>query len=123
MSLRRWDEVHKLLPPLVDFINQAMKKEWSPGTARDIRIMANGAIQPAVPPPTVEAPPPEPFELDKMLSTEHLGLNEIYFFLASEWDRLFAWCAFLETRDGAYELYDPLVLTLRRGLHKILSGS
>lgn len=35
-----------------------------------------------------------------MLSEEWLGINEIYFDDAVEWDRLFAWCDFLGAREA-----------------------
>jgi len=123
MSLRRWDEVRKLLPLLVDYINCAMTKKWRPGMARDVCILQGGMVVPAVPPPDSEVPDATSFELDKMISTEHADLNEIYFYLAPDWKRLFAWCEFLEQRDGTYGLYAPLVQTLRRALSEILAAS
>jgi hypothetical protein len=49
-----------------------------------------------------------------MLSEDQLDMNEIFVFRADEWNRLFEWCDFLLCRDGAFELYAPLVDTLRR---------
>lgn len=113
MSIRRWEEVSKLLPLLVDFVNRAMQKDWRPGVARDVRLFAGGVTEPHVPPPDQSQPPTGPFSLEKMLSEELLDLNEVRVFEAAEWDRLFAWCEFLAERDGAYSLYQPLVDLLR----------
>ncbi|WP_425618876.1 hypothetical protein NA78x_002593 [Anatilimnocola sp. NA78] len=123
MSLRRWDEVHKLLPLLVDYLNRAMRDEWEPGTARGVRIMHDGSVAPAVPPPDEAVPDTIPFDLGQMLSTQFVDQNYIYFNSAPAWKRLFAWCDFLQKRDGAFELYAPLALTLRRALSAALSGS
>jgi hypothetical protein len=116
VSLRRWEEVSKLLPLLVDFVNRAMLKDWRPGVVRDVRLFAGGVTDPQVRP--LEQPPPAagPFALARMLSEELLDVNEVRVFQATEWDRLFAWCDFLAERDGAYGLYRPLVELLRSHL-------
>jgi hypothetical protein len=119
MSLRRWDEVAKLLPPMFDYVQPAMAISWAAGTARDVRIVADGGVVPPVPPPASARPGDGLFNLSTMLSVEHLDLNEVYFFRAAEWDRLFAWCGFLKERDGAYELYAPLVLALQQALSEL----
>ncbi len=75
MSLRRWDEVHKLLPLLVDYLNRAMRDEWEPGTARGVRIMHDGSVAPAVPPPDEAVPDTIPFDLGQMLSTQFVDQN------------------------------------------------
>jgi len=113
VSIRRWEEVSKLLPLLVDFVNRAMQKEWRPGLVRDVRVFAGGVTDPQAPPPEQPQPSVGPFALDRMLSDELLDLNEVRVFEAAEWDRLFAWCDFLAERDGAYALYRPLVEVLR----------
>jgi hypothetical protein len=101
-------------------VHRAMAKSWAAGTARDVRIVAGGVLPP-VPPPENARPGDGPFDLSAMLSAEHLDLNEVYFFRGEEWSRLFAWCAFLEERDGAYELYAPLVIALQRVLSELIS--
>jgi hypothetical protein len=116
MSIRRWEEVSKLLPLLVDFVNRAMQKEWRPGTVRDVRLFAGGVTEPPVPAPEQSQPAVGAFSLEQMSSEELLGMNEVRVFEASEWDRLFAWCDFLGNRDGAYALYQPLVEVLRPAL-------
>jgi hypothetical protein len=113
VSIRRWEEISKLLPLLVDFVNRAQHKDWGPGVARDVRLFAGGGIAPQVPPPEQNLPHAASFDLPRMLSEERLGLNEVYVYEAAEWDRLFAWCDFLAVRDGAFELYRPLVEALR----------
>jgi hypothetical protein len=113
VSIRRWEEVSKLLPLLVDFLNRAMQKDWRPGVVRDVRVFAGGVTDPPSPPPEKSPPAAGPFALDRMLSEESLEINEIRVFEAAEWDRLFAWCDFLADRDGAIGLYRPLVDVLR----------
>jgi hypothetical protein len=113
VSLRRWEEVSKMLPLLVDFVHRAMRKDWRPGVVRDVRVFARGVTDPQAPPPELPPPPAGPFALDRMLSEELLDINEVRVFEAVEWDRLFAWCDFLSERDGAYALYRPLVEVLR----------
>jgi hypothetical protein len=113
VSLRRWEEVSKLLPLLVDFVNRAMQKDWRPGVVRDVRLLAGGVTEPPAPPPEQSPPAAGPFALERMLSEELLDMNEVRIFEAGEWDRLFGWCAFLAERDGAYALYQPLVEVLR----------
>jgi hypothetical protein len=113
MSIRRWEEVSKLLPLLVDFVNRAMQKDWRPGVVRDVRLFAGGMADPQAPPPDRPPPPAGPFAMEQMLSEELLDINEVRVFKADEWDRLFAWCDFLAERDGACSLYRPLVDVLR----------
>jgi hypothetical protein len=113
VSIRRWEEVSKLLPLLVDFLNRAMRKEWGSGTMRDVRLLASGATEPGGPGPDQQKPPVEALSLEQMLSEEEIKMNELIIHKATEWDRLFAWCDFLATRDGAYALYAPVVETLR----------
>lgn len=120
VSLRRWEEVSKLLPLLMDFVNRAMQKDWLPGVVRDVRVFAGGVIDPQTPPPEQSQPAAGPFALDRMLSEELLDMNEVRIFEAAEWDRLFAWCDFLENRDGTYALYRPLVEVLRPSLAGIV---
>jgi hypothetical protein len=116
VSLRRWEEVSKLLPLLVDFVNRATHQEWRPGVVRDVRVFEGGGAVPAAPPPDHSQPTGGPFALTRMLSEEFLGRNEVHIFQAAEWDRLFEWCDFLSERDGAYALYQPLVEVLRSRL-------
>ena len=118
VAIRRWEEISKLLPLLVDFVNGAQHQEWGPGVTRDVLLFASGATAPQLPPPEQYRPHVAPFELQRMLSEEWLGLNEIYVYEAAEWNRLFAWCNFLAVRDGAFELYRPLV----EALHLYLAG-
>jgi hypothetical protein len=119
VSLRRWEEVSKLLPLLVDFLNRAMRKDWRPGVVRDVRVFAGGVTDPQAPPLEQHQPAPGPFALERMLSEELLDMNEVRIFEAVEWDRLFKWCDFLAERDGAYALYRPLVEVLRPHLAEI----
>jgi hypothetical protein len=113
VSIRRWKEISKLIPMLVDFINKAMQKEWNEGTARDVSVFAGGKSVPQIPPPQESPPVAEPLSLNRMLAEERLTLNEIYFNNAGEWNRLLAWCDFLADRDGVLDLYRPLVDWLR----------
>ena len=119
VSLRRWEEVRKLLPLLVDYINRAMQLEWQPGVLRNVRVLAGGGADPPVPPPEQVQPAARPFALERMISEELLDQNEVLVYEAAEWDRLFAWCDFLAQRDGAYALYRPLVEVLRPHLARI----
>jgi hypothetical protein len=114
VSLRRWEEISKLLPLFVDFVNRAMRKEWGPRIIRDVVVFEGLVTAPKFPPPDEAPPEAKPFALERMLSEEMLGINEIYFHEASEWHRLFQWCDFLATHDGAYALYVPLGDTVRR---------
>jgi hypothetical protein len=98
MARGRWHEVGKLLPLLIDYVNRAMTLDWRPATA----------------------PAPLAFDLANMLSLEHVSQDEIYISAASEWGRLFNWCSLLKGRDGAYDLYDPLVLRLRQMLEQVV---
>lgn len=90
-----------------------MQQDWRSGVVRDVRVFARGVTNPQAPPPEQAPPPPGSFALDRMLSEELLDMNEVRVFEAAEWDRLFAWCDFLSERDGAYDLYRPLVEVLR----------
>ena len=44
VSIRRWEEISKMLPLLVDFLNRGMKQEWGKGTVRDVRVFAGGEL-------------------------------------------------------------------------------
>ena len=108
VSIRRWQEVSKLLPLLVDFVNRAQQQESGSGVARNVTVFAGGVAAPPAPPPEQNAPLVAPFELQRMLSEERLGFNEIYVHEVAEWHRLFAWCAFLATRDGAFDVVSSI---------------
>ena len=99
VSLRRWEEISKLLPLLLDFVNRAMENDWQSGVARDVRVFADGVIEPPLPQAGQPHPALGPFLLERMLS-EALWTSEIRFFEAAEWNRLFAWCDFLAERMG-----------------------
>jgi len=113
ISIRRWQEIGKLFPLLVDFVNRAMQIEWASGVVRDVTVFADGLVIPKFPPPDDVPPVTRPFSQEALLSEEWLEANEVFFDNGKEWDRLFAWCDFLAARDGAYGLYRPLVETLR----------
>ncbi len=109
LSLRRWNEVRRLLPLLVNFVNEAMADE-----VRDLMVSSSGASEPQCSPPEQLPPEVRPLALADMMSEDRLSQNEIYIDKAEEWDRLFAWCDFLAKREGVvYELYRPLVETIR----------
>src|ERR1700748_960711 len=82
VSIRRWEEISKLLPLLIDFVNRAMRKEWRQGTARDIRMLAGAVAAPQLPAPDRPQPADGAFSLERMLSEELLDLNEIRIFEA-----------------------------------------
>jgi hypothetical protein len=113
VSIRRWEEMSKLLPLLIDFVNRAMRKEWREGTVRDVRLLAERVTIPSLPAPDQLQPDGGTFSLERMLSEELLDINEIRISEAAEWGRLIAWCDFLAERDGAFLLYRPLVDVLR----------
>ncbi len=123
ISVGRWRELQRLLPPFLEYVNGAMNSNWGPGTRRNVTVCADGSVQP---PETSgdEKPSVGPFMLAHLIRDESDGLNEIYVEDACELMRLFDWYAFLEARDGAASLYSPLVEALRsctRGIEAFAS--
>ena len=55
VSIRRWQEVSKLLPLLVDFVNRAQQQESGSGVARNVTVFAGGVAAPPAPPPEQNA--------------------------------------------------------------------
>lgn len=112
VSVGRWREIRKLLPSLVEYLNNAMTLDWEQGTRRNVTLYSDGSVRP---PEAADAtmPPVAPFILEHIFRDESDGLNEIYVEDADELTRLFAWYDFLSARDGAAALYAPLIQALR----------
>lgn len=124
VSVGRWREIQRLLPPFVEYVNGAMTLDWSSGIRRNVTVYADDSLK------LFEASDAErltilPFMLTRFLRDESDVLNEIYVEDADEVMRLFAWYDFLSARDGAASLYAPLVQTLRsctRGIEAFASS-
>jgi len=118
MAMRRWDEVRRLLPLLLDYINRAAGEEWKPGTVLAVAVSTQG-VTPAVPPRSGEPPAGGPFDLGRMLCEARVCQDYVDLIGAEEWERLLAWCDFLSERDGVFGLYRPLADTLRLYLARL----
>ena len=108
----RWRLMRQLLPIAIAFVNDSMKKEWEPGTLSNVAVSATH-MTPAASPTSVAPSSTRPFSFESMFEDQSETLDEIHLLDADELRRLFAWCDFLATRDGAYELIEPLVEALR----------
>jgi hypothetical protein len=76
--------------------------------------------------PRTPAPPSGPFQLSHLVRDQSHARDEIYFDNADELLRLFSWFDLLVARDGAMELYAPLVDQLRscaRGIEAFASSA
>ena len=119
----RWRQMRKLLPALVEYLNESMAVDWDSGTRLNVAVSEAGA-SPGLPGPRT---PPRigPFALDRLLRDESQTRHEIYIEDADEFMRLLDWHAFLQDRDGAASLYEPLVSELRartRGIEVFASA-
>jgi hypothetical protein len=112
VSVGRWREIQRLLPPFVDYLNSAMEEKWPAGTRRNVTVFADDTV---VPPETRsnERPCVGQFILAGVIRDESDGQNEIYVEDADELIRMFDWYDFLVARDGAAQLYMPLVEAIR----------
>jgi hypothetical protein len=124
VSVGRWREIQRLLPPFIEYVNSAMMLNWDPATRRNPTVYADGTM---LPPETDdnEKPAVNPFVLTLFIRDESDGLNEIYVEDACELLRMFEWYKFLTARDGAASLYTPLVEALQsctRGIEAFASG-
>ena len=93
ISTAHWRQMRRILPVLIDWLNEATKARHSP------------------PPPATLLP--EPFKLSSLIRDEADTKEEINIRDRHEMKRLFAWCDFLAPLDEAYALFDPIVRILR----------
>jgi hypothetical protein len=77
VSVGRWREIQRLLPPFIEYVNSAMMLNWDPATRRNPTVYADGTM---LPPETDdnEKPAVNPFVLTLFIRDESDGLNEIY---------------------------------------------
>lgn len=119
ISKGRWRVMRRLLVPFLDYVNDAMREPWAEGELRNV-VIRGGAMTPQGAAGEADrAPLDRPFSLDGILEDHADGMSEIIFVDAAELSRLLAWATFLEQRDGAFELFAPLVRTLREKTARI----
>jgi hypothetical protein len=107
----RWRLMRQLLPVAITYVNGSMKEDWRPGTLRNVTVWPTHVAPPTSPTSTAPSPA-DPFSLE-IFDDQSETLDEIHLVDAAELRRLFEWCDFLATRDGAYELIQPLIDALR----------
>ncbi len=115
MGKRRWHEVRKLLPLAFEYVNDAMTLDWEDGARRSVVVGPRGA-EPSVSRANdaqVSLPPAGPFDPRTMLIDRADATDEVFVQDATAWLRFFAWCDFLEHRDGVFRLYGGCVTALR----------
>lgn len=113
IARRRWLVVRQLLGGLLDYLNTAMDKSEGPGVAANVTVYADGTSPAMLPPPDVSLPPKGHFRFDRLFDDQSDTLDEIEIVDAGELYRLYAWFDYLAGRDGALELFAPLVKTLK----------
>jgi hypothetical protein len=126
VAVGRWREMQSLLPLLIAYVNRLMAVPWHSGRLANVTIDAAGILTPDHRAADEPSPEPRPFILRDFLEDWTDGFDEIYITDADELQRLFAWCDFLARRDGAYELYAPLVEAVRlrtRRIDQFVGGS
>jgi len=94
ISQGRWHEMRKLMPLLVEFVNERMKINWFVQSE-------------------TELPERRDFAVDELIRDETHMEDKVFFLDAQELQRLFDWCGFLAPRNGAFALYKPLVEELK----------
>jgi len=108
----KWRLMRQLLPIAIAFVNASMKEAWEPGTLRNVVVSTSG-VTPAVPATSTAPSARAPFSLEAIFDDQSDTFDEIHLLDAAELQRLFTWCDFLVTRDGAYELIQPVIEALR----------
>ena len=110
VSKGRWEEMRRLLPELLRFLNERLEREWSHG-----RTLPQALSEGAYPgrPPVGLVPPAGKFVLTALIRDESATLDEIFIEDAAELARLFRWFEILSEFSGAASLYAPLVEQLR----------
>ena len=89
---RHWRQVRRLLPLLVDWLNDHMRRP------------------PKVVPPKLIV---GTFKLATMLRDDADKSEEINLLDLGEWKRFFAWCDFLAPYDETFKFFAPVVALLR----------
>ncbi|MEZ4310759.1 MAG: hypothetical protein R3F14_22170 [Polyangiaceae bacterium] len=119
ISKRRWRVLRQLLVVFVDYVNEVMRDPEAAGDYRSVAVREGGAaLHPSllqVGAPTASAA----FKVNDLLEDRSEETDEIFFLDAEELRRLFAWADFLKDRDGAFELFAPLIATLREKTSRI----
>jgi len=113
----KWQELQKLLPLLVSYVNDRVGQDWGEDVFRNVSVTTTGTTPSLV--REGSAPKPAPFVLEELLSERGGQSDEVYVENARELLRLFEWCEFLLTADGAFQLYKASYLMLRSAIQNI----
>ena len=113
MSNGRWRQVRRILPLMIDYINESMHEEWKEGVTRNVSIPGDKLDSSA----TV----PEKKYLKKdQIFTDLSGMwSEVFIDDSQAIKTIFEWSDFLQKRDGAYQLYLPTLEALKQATYGI----
>ena len=115
-----WREMRKILPLMLDFINEEMRSErpihlgdgpvlvWDGDPLRPIAIGLRG-----------DPASQTPFTLEQLLDDKSDVFDEIYFRNPDEVIRLFAWAKYISSYHGAFDLYVPVIEGLKARMHDV----
>ena len=113
LSKGRWRQVRKILPHMIDYINESMQEKWNEGTIRNVSI----------PGPNFQAKadiPPKKFLLcDRIFADLSEVQDEVCIIDSRAIKTIFEWSDFLLKRDGAFKLYVPTLEAFKQATYGI----
>lgn len=112
LAMGKWLELRKLLPLLEAYLNRAVATDWSKISTCNVTVGTSGANP--VPQTSRTVPDGGLFDLKDLISERYGCPDEVYLCDAMELARLFYWCEFLASVDGAFQLYAPCHAMLRQ---------
>lgn len=113
LSKARWLVMRRMLPILIDHVNRAMAIGWNAKMHASVEVSHAGTLPPLETDVT-KTPADGSFSMEDLFADRSDSLDEIQLLNCDQLERLFAWCEFLQRRDGAMALFEPLVGALRR---------
>ena len=113
ISKGRWRQVRKILPHMIDYINESMQEEWKEGTIRNISVPGDTLDSKA------EIPQKHYLKSDKIFADLSEVQDEVCIIDSEAIKTIFEWSDFLQKRDGAFKLYLPTLGALKQATYGI----
>lgn len=113
ITLDRWKLMRQLVRILIEYLNHAMLRRPGSGI-RNLTVSPHTPSIPSMPIPVIDQPPIGALSFEAIFADRSDWLNEIEVLDPTEWRRFFAWYQYVAARDGALDMFEPMMQALYR---------